>query len=170
MTFRLRALLAAFLLLVLPVGLFLFYVLPRHDVVRIVNTEVRRVDQSSGKPIDGDHTGASRDVYYIYAEDADTKVPHVYRNEDTGWGFPPYLKFNSADVQAVASSVAVEKGTALITKYGWRLQWFSMFPNAVSVRRWDPADAIVPWFNIVFFVSLALLVGYVTVKVRRRRA
>ncbi|MFC7051944.1 DUF1523 family protein [Hansschlegelia quercus] len=166
---RLRLVLAFLVVLLLPVGAFLHYVLPRHDVVRIVNTDVRRVDAQSGKPIEGgERTTTSRDVYYIYAEDPETKKPHVFRNEDTGWGLPPYLKFNSADVQAVASSIAAEHGVALVTKYGWRLTWFSMFPNAVSVRRWDPADTVIPWFNIVFFVGVAALVGYVLV--RRRRA
>ncbi|HEY0291777.1 MAG TPA: DUF1523 family protein [Hansschlegelia sp.] len=165
----LRAVLAFLIVLVLPIGGFLHYVLPRHDLVRIVNTEVRRVDVSTGKPIDSDHTGASKDVYFIYAEDPDTKKPHVYRNEDTGWGFPFYLKFNSADVQAVASAISGEKGIALVTKYGWRVQLFSMFPNAVAVRRWDPADAVIPWFNIVFFTLVGALALYVFIRVRRRR-
>jgi uncharacterized protein DUF1523 len=171
MVSRLRLILAFLIVLLLPVGAFLHYVLPRHDVVRIVNTEVRRVDASTGKPNpDGDRAGSSKDVYYIYAEDPETKKPHVYRNEDTGWGFPLYFKFNSADVQAVAASIAAEKGTALITKYGWRIQLFSMFPNAISVRRWDPADSVTPWFNIVFFTLVAAAVAYGVFRWRRRRA
>ncbi|MET0312937.1 MAG: DUF1523 family protein [Hansschlegelia sp.] len=163
----LRLLLIVLGLVVLPVVLFFDYVLPRHDVVQIVNTEVKRVDQG-GRSV-GDAREPGRDVYYIYAEDAETKKPHVYRNEDTGWGFPFYFKFNSADVQAVASSISAEHGTARITKYGWRLTVFSMFPNAVSVKRWDPADTVVPWFNIVFFAAIAALALYVFVRIRRRR-
>ncbi|MDR4305778.1 DUF1523 family protein [Chelatococcus sambhunathii] len=151
-----------------PLGAFLHYVLPRHDVVRIVNTEVRRVD-FSGKPVDGSNPAANRDVYFIYAEDIETRKPHVYRNEDTRWGFPFYFKFNSADVQAVASSIGGEKGVALITKYGWRFDIFSWFPNAVSVRRWDPADTVIPWFNIVFFTALALLAVLIGRRLRRAR-
>lgn len=156
------------LLVLAPVAAFLHYVLPRHDVVRIVNTEVRRVD-ASGKPTT-DRPGDSKDVYYIYAEDPETKAPHVYRNEDTRWGFPFYFKFNSADEQAVASSIAAEKGVALITRYGWRLPLFSWFPNATNVRRWDPADGVTPWFNIVFFIVLGALAVLVILRVRRARS
>lgn len=167
---RLRVVLLILALVVAPVGAFLHYVLPRHDVVRIVNTEVRRVD-GSGKPIDGnERPGTSKDVYYIFAEDPETREPRVYRNEDTGWGFPPYLKFNSADEQAIASSIAAEKGVALITKYGWRLPLLSWFPNATNVRRWDPADGVTPWFNIIFFAALGALALFVALRLRRRRA
>jgi hypothetical protein len=168
MSFRVLAIVA--ILVISPVAAFLHYVLPRHDVVRIVNTEVRRVD-ASGKPVGGgENAGASRDVFYIFAEDVDDKAPRVYRNEDTGWGFPPYFKFNSADEQAIASSIAQERGVALITKYGWRVHLFSWFPNATNVRRWDPAHSVTPWFNIVFFVTLFALAGWLTVRVRRKRA
>jgi len=44
--------------------------------------------------------------FYVFAEDVETKKPRVFRNEDTGWGFPFYFKFNSADLQAVAQSIA----------------------------------------------------------------
>jgi hypothetical protein len=166
MSFRILAI--AVVVIVAPIAAGLHYVLPRHDVVRIVNTEVRRVD-ASGKPIgSGDNPAASRDVYYVYAEDVDDRSPRVYRNEDTGWGFPFYFKFNSADVQAVASSIAAERGVALVTKYGWRAQLFSWFPNAVSVRRWDPADTVIPWFNIVFFTLLAVGAVWLALKLRRR--
>ena len=167
MSSRARVILAVLVLLITPVAGFLFYVLPRHDVVRLVNTEVRRVD-ASGKP-SGDRGPGSRDVYYIYAEGLESREPHVYRNEDTGWGFPFYFKFNSADVQAVAASIAAEKGTALITRYGFRIQLLSTFPNAVRVKRWDPADAVVPWFNIIFFTALGALALYLWLRVRRRR-
>ena len=168
MSFRVRLILA--LVALLPIVAFLHYTLPRHDLVRIVNTEVRRVDMS-GKPIGGGDTpGASRDVFYVFAEDVDDKSPRVYRNEDTGWGFPFYFKFNSADVQAVASSISGEKGTALVTKYGWRNHLFSWFPNAISIRRWDPADPVIPWFNIVFFTLLSALALWIALKIRRRRA
>lgn len=163
-----RVVLVVLALVLTPIAAGLHYVLPRHDVVRIVNTEVRRVDMA-GNPIGrGDNPGSSRDVYYIYAEDADDRSPRVYRNEDTGWGFPLYFKFNSADVQAVAASIAAEKGTALVTKYGWRLQLFSWFPNAISVRRWDPADAVIPWFNIVFLTIAGALAAWIGVKIVRR--
>lgn len=43
----------------------------------------------------------------------------------------------------------------MITHYGWRIRWASVFPNAIGVRIVDnPAIYTVPWFNIVFFVFL----------------
>ncbi|WP_020186632.1 DUF1523 family protein [Methylopila sp. 73B] len=145
------------LLAVLPGAAFLHFYLPRHDVVRIIGVENRRVDMT-GKPLQGgDRPSQGRDVYYIFAEDVETKVPHVYRNEDTGWGFPFYLKFDSADEQAVAASIASEKGIAVVTKYGWRLNLLSWFPNAVNIRRSDPNPTIIPWFNIIFFAAFGAL-------------
>lgn len=164
----LRAYIVLLLAAIVPVVVFLDFVLPRHDVVRIVNTEVKRVDRD-GRSV-GDQREAGQDVYYIYAEDIETRKPHVYRNEDTGWGFPFYFKFNSADVQAIASSVAAEKGVARITKYGWRFTVLSMFPNATAVKRWDPADAVIPWFNIVLFAGVAALGAVGLFGIRRRRA
>lgn len=156
------------LIAVLPGAAFLHFYLPRHDIVRIVSIENRRVD-SQGKPIQsGDRPTISRDVYYIFAEDVETKAPRVYRNEDTGWGFPFYLKFDSADEQAIAAAVASEKGTAAITYYGWRVNLFSMFPNAINVKRAEPGATIIPWFNIVFFTALLAFALWIWRRAARR--
>jgi uncharacterized protein DUF1523 len=125
---------------------FLDYFLPHHEVLRVVGTEVKRIGGDSGK-----RTASPFDVRYIYAEDIESKRPHVFRNEDTGFGFPWYLKFNSSDVQAVAQSIANEGGTAAFTYYGWRFQIFSLYPNVIKVVRAGPGTSIIPWFNIVFF-------------------
>jgi Protein of unknown function (DUF1523) len=124
---------------------FLDYFLPHHTVLRVVGTDVKRT-ASATQP-----AGVPFDVRYIYAEDVETKRPHVFRNEDTGWGFPWYMKFNSSDVQAAARSIANEGGTAAFTYYGWRIQVFSMYPNVVKIKRAEPGMWIIPWFNIVFF-------------------
>ncbi|MCK8787968.1 DUF1523 family protein [Roseomonas sp. NAR14] len=161
---RLIVILALLVLVALPAGLFLHYNLPRHDVVRIVSTDVKRVD------LDGKPGGDTRDVFYIYAEDNETQRPRVYRNEDTRWGFPFYFKFNSADVQAVAASIAADRGTAVVTYYGWRVNMFSSFPNAVSVRRAPPDASPFPWFNTFFFIAVAVLAFLGWRALRRRRA
>ena len=124
---------------------FLDYFLPHHTVLRVVGTDVKRT-ASATQP-----AGVPFDVRYIYAEDIETKKPHVFRNEDTGWGFPWYMKFNSSDVQAAARSIANEGGTAALTYYGWRIQVFSMYPNVVKIKRAEPGTWIIPWFNIFFF-------------------
>ena len=124
---------------------FLDYFLPHHAVLRIVGAETRR-------PIGNSNSAkAQRDTFYISAEDLDTQKPRVFRNEDTGWGFPFYFKFNSADLQAIAQSIAGERGTALFTYYGWRIQIFSAAPNVTNIKRVAPDEAPpFPWFNIVF--------------------
>jgi hypothetical protein len=80
----------------------------------------------------------------------------VYRNEDTGWMWPPYFKFDSADLQAEASaliSAAGQEQWVVVTHYGWRNRFLSIYPNAVGLRPIDSPDVrIIPWFNIFFFI------------------
>ncbi len=137
----------------------LHFYLPGHDVVRIVGTEVNRVDRSA--KADPSQVGVvTRDVRFVNAVRASGK-PAVFRNEDTGWGFPWYFKFDSGNLQAIAQdmiSTKAEPRWAEVTHYGWRIEMLSMFPNAVEVEPTeDPEAAIVPWFNIVFLTLLAIL-------------
>ena len=82
----------------------------------------------------------------------------VFRNEDTGWIWPPYFKFDSSDLQAEAEANISPPGLerwAVITHYGWRNRFFTVYPNAIGVRAIDGPDArIIPWFNIFFFAFL----------------
>ncbi len=148
----------------------LHYTLPQYDVVRVVNTEVRRVDFGAnsifwGTAGSGDAVGTvNRDIFFIEGIRPSGR-PIVYRNEDTGWGWPPYFKFDSANLQAIArdlvSSQADPRWVA-VRHYGWRNEWFSIFPNATSIRQVPGPDArIVNWFNIVFFVVLALILFWI---------
>ena len=63
----------------------------------------------------------------------------VYRNQDTGLGWPPYLKFDTANLQTEASdavsTVDAPKWMAL-RHYGWRNTWLfgGIFPNALSMK------------------------------------
>ena len=65
--------------------------------------------------------------------------PMIYRNEDTGWGWPPFFKFDTANLQAEASN-AMLQGEAenpqwmVIRHYGWRNEFLSIYPNALSLR------------------------------------
>ncbi len=168
-------------LVVLIVGLFLHYTLPQHDVVRLVNTEVRRVDfgansifwSSAGS---GDAVGTvNRDIPFIEAIRPNGK-PIVYRNEDTGWIWPPYFKFDSANLQAIARdlvSTQDEPRWVEVRHYGWRNELFSIFPNAVSVRPVTGPDATsVNWFNIIFFAVFAVFlawIGRAIYRFRKRR-
>ncbi len=131
---------------------FLHYNLPRTDVVQITGTDVKRVDRKD--PSEGTRT---RDVRYLSTVTRDRKV-RIFRNEDTGWGWPPYLKFDSADLAGHAQLMIQdpEKPWVRVRYYGWRINVFTLFPNAVSLKLVDKDYTHIPIFNIVF---LTLLVG-----------
>ena len=155
--------------LVLAVGGFLHWSLPGRDVVRILGTEVQRRTEGSGPE------GQARvtDVRYIKAVTADG-APRVYRNEDTGWGWPPYFKFDSANLAAEADNAVSDEADPrwmVVRHYGWRIPMISAFPNALSVRPAPGPDAtLVPWTSLVVLVLLLGGVGYGWLRVRRWRA
>lgn len=165
------------ILLVALVAAFLHYNLPSNDVVRIVGIDMKREDVTQKTATDQE-TGAnrtlSRDVRYINAVWPSRK-PRVYRNEDTGWGFPWYYKFDSGNLQAEAQdaiSTADNPRWFVVKHYGWRIVILSMYPNAVSIREVAGPDVSpIPWFNIVFLSFLALLIIFIwrfAVLLRRR--
>ena len=139
---------------------FLHYSLPSRDLVRIVGTDVARKDvrryDAEGNPVT-----VTRDVRFIYAKwpDGDDRV---YRNEDTGWGWPPYFKFDTADLAGDATDLVSSAETpnwVVIRHYGWRIPMFSMFPNALSIRKaLGPDERLLPWFNLLFISLLVLTV------------
>jgi Protein of unknown function (DUF1523) len=153
-------------LLILIIGSFLHYTLPQHDVVRVVGTYQERQDLDDwtrifwSSPDDQSSTLTNRDVQFIQAIRPNGR-PVVYRNEDTGWSWPPYFKFDTASLQTEAddlrSNAEVPKW-AVITHYGWRNELISTFPNAVSIRAVEGPDVtVIPWFNIFFFVFAAFI-------------
>lgn len=151
-------------LVLLVVCAFLHYNLPSHDVVKIINADVKRMDVGRipffwDQPDAGTNQNETRDVRFINAEWPNGK-PRVYRNEDTNWGWPPYLKFDSADLNAQAQSLGKEDDVwVAVSHYGWRIKLFSAFPNAYNIKRVAGPDTfIIPWFNIVFLSLLAFLI------------
>ena len=133
---------------------FLHYYLPRTDVVTIEGTDVKWMDREGRLAKSrGSGKGAVRDVRFVNTVSRDGKVL-VLRNEDTGWGWPPYFKFNSSDLVAQAQAFANQRPspTVLITFYGWRIQLFSLYPNIVRMRTVAPDHSHFPWFNIIFLV------------------
>lgn len=173
-------------------GLFLTYVLPQHDIVQINDTDTRRTDFGTwnqyfyAQADSGSATLANRDVLYIFSDKRKTFLfglikrdavgPSVYRNEDTGWLWPPYFKFDSSNLQAQASSQARrgdngEGGNwSIVTHYGWRIPFLSIFPNAVAIEPAEgPDQRIIPWFNIGFFIFLAFAFGMVRAMWRQFR-
>jgi hypothetical protein len=153
-------------LVVLLVAAFLHYTLPQTDIVRIVGTNTQRIDIGANRwffsaPETGTNTATadSRDVQFIQTIMAGSGRPMVYRNQDTGWGWPPYFKVNSFDVQARATdltSTAAAPEWVAITHYGWRNQFFTIFPNAVSIRPVEGPDVrVIPWASIIILTLLA---------------
>jgi len=144
----------------LLIAAFLHYSLPSRDVVRIVGTDVVRKDverrDAQGAPVT-----MTRDVRFIYAKWPDGG-DRVYRNEDTGWGWPPYFKFDTANLAGDATdlvSSAAAPNWVVIKHYGWRIPVLSMFPNALSIRQASgPDEKLLPWFNVLFISLLVLTV------------
>lgn len=154
----------------------LHYNLPQTDVVRIVGAETRRVDFGENAffwatPDVGTAAGATRDVKFIETALYTSGRVMVYRNEDTGWGWPPYFKINSFNLQAEATdlvSTAAAPRWVVMTHYGWRNEFFTIFPNAVSIRPTDDPEALrIPWVSILVLAVLAALVLWVRALLRR---
>jgi hypothetical protein len=141
--------------IVLLYVLFWAYSLPRTMKVHVTGTEVTRrdVENKQGEL-------RTRDVRYVMTEDLDGD-PHMFRNEDTGWGWPPYFKFDSGDVAARAQSLATEarQATVLVRYYGFRLRLFSMFPNVISLERVPPDHQTIPWAAIFVVFLHVVLIG-----------
>ncbi|RVV96970.1 DUF1523 family protein [Mesobaculum littorinae] len=163
--------------LALIVFAFLHYTLPQRDIVRIVDTEVRRVDFGENSIFwanadTGTTGGSNRDVRFINAIRPSGR-PIVYRNEDTGWGWPPYFKLDSSNLQAEAGDM-VSSGSdprwVAVRHYGWRNEFMTIYPNAVGVRPVAGPDVtLIPWFNIVFLTFLAIFLLFLWGLLRRFR-
>ncbi|MFT6076741.1 MAG: hypothetical protein ACJAZ1_003678 [Yoonia sp.] len=173
-------------------GSFLHYVLPQHDIVQVSQAEPRRTDFGSfnrwfyAQADSGSAERDDRDIFYIFTEKRQTFllgfVPResmetmVYRNEDTGWIWPPYFKFDSSNLHGQATTqarkdVQSEGGNwAVITHYGWRIPFLSIFPNAVGIKSVAGPDVqITPWFNIFFFVFLMVAIVFIRAMWRQFR-
>lgn len=158
------------IVLILIVGLFLHYTLPQRDVVQIINTYNKNTPiganwmfysiEDTGTGVET--TSTIRDIRYIDAVYPDGTSVMVYRNEDTGWFWPPYFKWDSSTLQAEATNLKSDKTApkwVAITHYGWRMPIFSIFPNAVKVSPVDGPDVrLIPWVNIIILGFLAFAI------------
>lgn len=158
----------------------LHYTLPQKDIVRITDTYEKRIDFGANSLFwsragsGSDTNVANRDVFFIQAIRANGR-PIVYRNEDTGWGWPPYLKFDTSNLQTEAADLRSTKDEptwVALRHYGWRFEIWSIYPNALSMRAVEGPDvSLFPWFNVVFFVVLASLLFWlrrIWIRFRRR--
>jgi hypothetical protein len=161
------------------VASFFHYTLPQVDIVRVTDTYEKRIDPGENSlfwaqaDVGFDGTLANRDVFFIQTRRVDGDVM-VYRNEDTGWGWPPYFKFDTSNLQAEASDLSSTEAAAryvAIKHYGWRNEFLTIFPNAISVRAVDGPDASksIPWLNIVILTLFAAVTYGIWVRWRRFR-
>lgn len=151
----------------ITVFMFLDYSLPSKQTARITNTYNRQIEIGANAVFfAADDTGTAqnttgrRDVLFIDAVRPNGKV-RVYRNEDTGWVWPPYFKYDSSTLQGRAADLVSNRNDPLwvsITSYGWRIPWLSVYPNAVSIRPVDGPDARpINWGAQIVLVVIGLL-------------
>jgi hypothetical protein len=157
------------IILIVILGLFFHYHLPRTAVVQISGTDIKRVDKTAevttkegGMEEQVIKAHDTTDVRFINSVSRKGKAM-VFKNHDTGWGWPLYFKFNSADIAAEAQAFATDQNEpwVLVKYYGWRFTVFSAFPNVLDLKQVDRDYTHIPIFNIVFFVllfSAALLI------------
>ncbi len=161
------------------VGAGLHYTLPQKDIVRIVRVFEERQDLNDwtrvfwSRPDEQSDTLINRDVQFIQTVQANGS-PMVYRNEDTGWSWPPYFKFDTSNLFTEAADAVSTRNDPewyIITHYGWRNEFWTVFPNAVSLRPVDGPDASkgIPWVNILVLTLLAAIFYGIWVRWRRFR-
>ncbi|MCU9838923.1 DUF1523 family protein [Ruegeria sp. WL0004] len=162
----------------LSVVAFLHYTLPQRDIVRIVNTYEERQELNDwtrifwSRPDDQSVNIINRDVQFIQGVTPEGR-PRVYRNEDTSWSWPPYFKFDTANLYTEANDAISSKDKpewVAVTHYGWRNEFLSIFPNAVAIKPVAGPDVrLIPWFNIIVLTLLAALFWAIWVRWRRFR-
>ncbi|MDO5646898.1 DUF1523 family protein [Paracoccus sp. (in: a-proteobacteria)] len=157
-------------------GVFIFalldYALPSKKTVRISDTYNRLTTVTTSNAMFWASTGGGtaqtpagqRDVFFI-----DTVRPNgrvfVYRNEDTGWVWPPYFKYNSSNLHAEATTLKSTPSEPIwvsVTAYGWRMPWLSTYPNAVSISVVSgPDDRPTNWGALIVCGVMLMLLALI---------
>lgn len=158
-----------FLLIVLSIfGAFAHYTLPQREIVRIVDTQLQLTEISgwsawfyAQSDSGADGTAIQRDVRIISAVRPDDS-PIDFRNEDTGlFGWPPYFKIDSQDLQTEAQDLRSTRADPLwvaVTHYGWRNNVLSSYPNALAIEQVEGPDVtLIPWPAIIVLLVFAAI-------------
>ena len=168
------------IIIVLVVGIIgsvMMYTLPSHSIVRVVGAPERLVSPGWNRyffapPPSGMTETQPRDILFI-----ETFRPNgrelVFRNEDTGWGWPPYFKFDAADLHArVRNLVSTESDPqwVAVQYYGFRSVIFSIYPNAIEITPVEGPDVrIIPWTRMIGFALLFGFTAWLWLTLRRFR-
>ena len=154
--------------------LFLNYALPQRDIVRVTGVEQISNFQTNWPVFfaQSDQGTTVQDTFslrliqtvrkrtWLFGLIDRGEQTMIFRNQDTGIIWPPYFKFDSSDLQGEAQDLRSEAAAprwAIMTHYGWRIIFITVYPNAISLTPIDdPNIRIIPWFNIIFLASLAL--------------
>lgn len=137
-------------------GYVLHWSLPREMVISVTGSMTKRDSVAS---VD---IGSTPDLYFISG--THKGKPIMLRNEDTGWSYPPYFKFNSAEIQADAQRLTKTDGTGtscVVRYYGWRNKFFGIFPNIISLKESTdnhPSTRVPTARGVVFFALFLLCV------------
>ncbi|WP_017445410.1 DUF1523 family protein [Gayadomonas joobiniege] len=152
-----KKILAGAIGLIFLIGLvWLDFYLPEATIVTVTNTEVKRQDfRAPEKDQTTGESRISRDFYQVLTIKENGKT-RVFKNTDTGWGFPFYFKFDSADVQAQAAAAVNDGKPRRFVSYGWRLDLISAYPNLLKVESADKGDGT-PWFRYLGFALYLIL-------------
>jgi hypothetical protein len=131
------------------------WTLPSHVKVHITGTEIARKDVESK-----DGKSHTEDVRYVMAEGLEGSV-YMFRNQDTGWGWPPYFKFDSGNIAAQAQSLSVNEDdpVVLVRYYGFRIPMLSTFPNILSMDETEADTPTIPWLVVIVVLVHLVLAG-----------
>ncbi len=131
----------ALFVMIALVGMFVlslgYYSYPRTDSVSVVSTEVKRIT-----PLFGSETVDQQRVRTLSVK---TGEAMVFRNDDAVI-FPPYMKWDSEDLQTMLDGAAKGDGESTIMcfkHYGFRIRLLvTTFPNVTSAEKgYCPGDA-----------------------------
>lgn len=132
------------------------FVFPHYETTRVTGVEVKRVDKDGPITKANPQDGPTRDVYYIYTQKTGEDKTMVYRNEETGWGFPFYFKFGAADLQAKAAGLAQERKLVEVKYYGWRIVIFDEYRNALSIKEVAEDNGSLPILSYIFYLLFVI--------------
>ena len=134
---------------------------PQKDVLVVAGTDTKRAEQvplfGTTATSDGRHT-----FFIILQKPGGSPTP--FKNENTGWGWPPYFKFNAPEIQATAQAMIGQE--VAVTYFGWRNQIFGTFPDIVSL---DPAGkntGTTSWVRGTVFTLWGLLLVFLFSKLK----